>query len=74
MFSEYKGKKRMLKFGAVGSPDIFAIKDGKIYGLEVKNEKGKLSENQLDFCLDMSAAGGIYKLVRSIDDVVKLGL
>lgn len=61
-----------MRFGAVGSPDIFAIRDGKIYGLEIKDVKGRLSEGQKIFQEKMNAAGGIYVIVRSIDDVLKL--
>jgi len=38
--TEYKGKKRFIRFGFKGSPDIFVVKEGKIYGIEIKTEKG----------------------------------
>ena len=58
-----------IRFGAVGSPDIFAMKGGVIYGIEVKNEKGKQSEDQKAFQFAFEASGGKYILARSIDDV-----
>lgn len=45
---------------------------GQIIGLEVKNEKGKQSDNQLAWQKDFVAAGGEYHLVRSLDDVIKI--
>ena len=49
MMSEYKGRTRFMRFGAVGSPDIFALKDGVCYGIEVKGPKGVQSEAQKEF-------------------------
>lgn len=69
MRSEYNGKARFFRFGAVGSPDIFALKAGTCYGIEVKGEKGKQSDAQKEFQVRFEAAGGVYVLARSIDDV-----
>jgi hypothetical protein len=66
--------RRFIRFGAVGSPDIIAIKDGKVYGLEVKTPTGKLSPNQETFRDGMTKAGGIYQVVRSLEEVQALGL
>src|SRR3990167_6222466 len=54
---------------AVGSPDIFAVKDGRIIGIEVKDIKGAQSEHQKAFQAGLEKAGGIYILARSLDDV-----
>ncbi len=70
--SEYKGVRRYIRFGAPGSPDIFVIDDGKIYGIEVKSEKGVQNENQKEFQYNFENAGGIYILARSIDDIIKV--
>ena len=69
MLSEYKGKTRFMRFGKVGSPDIFAMKDGTCYGIEVKRPGGSQSEAQQEFQGEFEAAGGIYILAFSIDDV-----
>lgn len=61
-----------IKFGAVGSPDIFAIHNGVIYGFEIKDVKGRLSDGQKVFQEGMNKAGGQYIVVRSIDDVIPL--
>jgi hypothetical protein len=67
------GKKRFMRFGTEGSPDIFVIYQGRIYGLEVK-DKAKQSESQMKFQQDMERVGGIYAVVRSLEDVKSLGL
>lgn len=59
-------------FGQAGSPDIFAVIEGKIYGFEVKNEKNKQTENQTRWQNEFQNNGGIYAVVRSIDDVKKI--
>lgn len=69
---EHNGKRRFVQFGAVGSPDIFAVKDGKIYGIEVKRPGGKMSEKQRLFKFDFEGNGGIYRLAESIDDIKDL--
>lgn len=61
-----------MRFGAVGSPDIFAIHNGVIYGFEIKDVKGKLSDSQKAFREGMNKAGGQYLVIRSIDDVIPL--
>jgi len=60
--------------GSVGSPDIFVLKDGLLYGLEVKRIGGKQSDAQINFGWSMNYHGGRYEVVFSIDDVIKLGL
>ena len=57
-----------------GLSDILAIKEGRAYFLEVKSEKGKPSQDQIDFGRDAIRAGASYHVVRSIDDVQTLGL
>lgn len=74
MVSEYNGKKRFMRFGEVGSPDICVIKGGQFIGLEVKNEKGRLSKDQENWGAECILAGGKYYVVRSIDDCVRVGL
>lgn len=61
------------RFGTPGSPDIFAVRPpGQIIGIEVKDTKGRLNENQLAFRQSFEAVGGIYVLARSLDDVMGL--
>jgi len=65
---------RMPKHAMNGVPDIILIKDGQFIGLEVKQEKGKQSEDQKIFEKRCHDAGAKYYIVRSLDDVIKLGL
>ena len=71
MVSEYKGKKRFMRFGLEGSPDIFAVKFGRIVGIEVKSPTGTMSEAQEKFKEEFEKAGGSYVLAKSLEDVEK---
>lgn len=64
----------MPKYGKSGLPDIFLIKEGIFYGLEVKRPNTKQSDAQLLFQKELENAGGKYFVVRSIEDVQALGL
>lgn len=68
MMSSYKGKSRFMRFGAVGSPDIFVLLKGTLYGIEVKGPKGKPTLEQLDFGNHMMLSGGKWFVVHSLDD------
>ena len=72
VISEYKGKKRMMRFGATGSPDIIVVIRGQYIGFEVKDVKGKQSEGQIDFQKALEAAGGAYHVIKSIDDFITI--
>lgn len=65
---------RMPKYSKTGLPDIIVIKDGFTIGLEVKTQKGRPSPNQIQCEKDWKEAGAEYYLVRSIDEVIKIGL
>lgn len=67
-------QRRFMKFGVVGAPDIFVVKNGAIYGLEVKAPKGRQNENQIAFQQGFEKAGGKYYVVRSLEDVQAAGL
>lgn len=62
------------RFGAPGSPDIFAVMppSGQLLGIEVKDTKGRLNENQVGFRERLERVGGRYVLARSLDDVMPL--
>ena len=62
------------KYAKNGVPDIIVVKDGIFIGLEVKQPKGKQSADQKKFETDLVAAGGVYNIVTSIEDVQALGL
>jgi hypothetical protein len=67
--SEYKGKKRFMKFGAKGSPDIFVLKDGILIGVECKYST-KQSDDQKSFQKEMEKNGGKYLLVYEIEELL----
>lgn len=68
MVSEYKGKKRFMRFGATGSPDIVMVMDGIYIGVEVKGTNGKQSDGQKVFQEELEKAGGMYLLVHSMEE------
>ena len=65
--------RRMPKYAKKGVPDLILI-DKVCYGLEIKKTKGKQSQDQKDFENDFTKAGGKYFIIRSIDDLIKIGL
>ncbi len=58
------------RFGALGSPDIICVVDGRYVGIEVKQAKGRQSEHQKEFEKNLEAAGGRYILAYSLEDVI----
>ena len=53
-----------------GVSDLVLVHKGRFYALEVKNQKGKLSDYQREFRDSVLLAGGEYAVVRSLDDVI----
>lgn len=60
--------------GAVkGRSDLSAIKDGRIYFIEVKTETGKATPEQLNFIEQMQSRYGCKAgIARSVDDAIRL--
>jgi hypothetical protein len=78
-----KLEKRFVRFGAPGMADILAFpvwhdcgkaRMGSVLWIEVKAEKGTQSAFQLSFQTQVEAAGHVYILARSIEDVEAAGL
>ena len=69
-----KQKKRVIKIGLVGMPDILCIKKFKglqiLIGFEIKGEDGELNENQIIMKKNLEQYYVKYFVVRSVDDVV----
>jgi hypothetical protein len=60
---------------APGVPDIIGCFKGRFIGIEVKSQKGVVSEYQKHFLQRIIDAGGIAIIARSLDDVIEgLGL
>ena len=56
-----------------GFSDLMAVKDGKVYFLEVKTDKGKASKEQLNFLAVMrDRYGCVTAIVRSVEDAVRI--
>lgn len=65
------GKTRMIKVGAIGSPDIIGIcpKSGRFFGIECKRKGKKQSDLQLQFERDILANNGLYFVVDDYDGI-----
>ena len=62
-------KRSFIRFGHPGASDIVCVVKGLYIAIEVKDHKGKQSEDQIAFQRSVEAAGGHYLLVRSLDEV-----
>jgi penicillin-binding protein-related factor A (putative recombinase) len=64
-------KKSYIAYGTPGATDILAVIKGKYVGIEIKDTKGKQSEDQVKFQEALEKAGGTYLLIRNIDDLIQ---
>lgn len=67
------GKKtRVVRMGVKGAADILGIipPDGKFVAIECKTKNGKLTEYQKNFGEEVKKRGGIYLVIRSIDELI----
>lgn len=64
----FLGPRRII-LGPAGLPDIVVIirPHGRFVGLEVKNDKGRLRPKQIEFAKKLTEAGGLYFVVRSVE-------
>ena len=63
---------RFVRFGWTGCPDVLGqMKDGRLLGVEVKAEKGKLRPEQTIFLERIRAAGGVAFVARDCRDVLR---
>lgn len=54
-----------------GIPDMFAIKNGRVWAIEVKTSKGRQSQHQIMFQFNWESSGGKY-IAGGLDEVMKL--
>lgn len=67
-----KAREQYIFHGLKGVSDILGVLDGgKFLAIEVKTDKGKLSEYQKEFLDKVNKLGGKGFVARSIEDVVK---
>lgn len=55
-----------------GLSDLVAVKHGRIIHIELKTKRGNQSEKQKEFQAELEAAGGEYRVVRCLEDVMDL--
>ncbi len=68
----YKAASRLKRMGMrAGVSDIILVHDGRIYGLELKTEKGRASEEQSQFLYDLNGAGGYGCICHGLDRALK---
>lgn len=60
---------RLVRYGLAGSSDVLACINGRFVGIEAKVGRDHQRQNQSDFATAVRAAGGVYILARSVDDV-----
>ena len=61
---------RFVRFGWPGCPDVLGqLKDGRLFGVEVKGPAGKLRPAQVVFLERIRAAGGVAFMARDCRDV-----
>lgn len=65
--SEYKGRKRFIRYGEPGASDTVLIIRGMTIFAECKDETGKQSDAQRDWQAAVEAAGGVYVVCRPSD-------
>jgi hypothetical protein len=66
----------MSKFARKGVPDFIMIGNecGSFIGLEIKKKSGRPSPEQLEFKKQCEERGAEYYFIRSIDDLIEVGL
>ena len=55
-----------------GVSDLIAVKDGSVYFIEIKTEKGKMSAHQENFKVNIEERGCHYFVVRSLEDIERI--
>lgn len=59
----------MPRYSRHGVPDILAVVNGRLLGIEAKSAKGRTSPAQEQFRQDLETAGGVYAVCRDVPDV-----
>lgn len=66
------GKRRYLRFGALGSGDIFAVIPplGQFASIEIKTGADDVRDTQDDWMTNVENVGGLTVVVRTLDDLI----
>jgi hypothetical protein len=67
-----KSAGRMVCFGTAGAPDLVAIRGDRYLLLEIKAGKDRMSAAQKAFKDSIEATGGVYHVIRSLDQIVEM--
>ena len=63
---------RFVRFGWAGCPDVLGqLRDGRLLGVEVKAEHGRLRPEQTIFLERIRASGGVAFMARDCRDVLR---
>ena len=63
---------RFVRFGFTGCPDVLGqLKDGRLLGVEVKAQAGRLRPEQAVFLERIRGAGGVAFVARDLRDVMR---
>ncbi len=65
-------KQRLIRGCPAGTSDLFILMNGTSYFIELKSQKGKLTESQLRFMELVEYQGGIYLVARDLEQVKRL--
>lgn len=57
-----------------GVSDAMALLNGKLYAIELKSSTGRLRGSQEEFKRGVEENGGVYLVVRSVEDLIAAGL
>jgi hypothetical protein len=63
--------RRLIRLGPAGMPDVLAVlrPGGRLLGIECKAPRGRLRPSQVAFRDNLLAAGGLYLVIRSLDEL-----
>ncbi len=65
-------KQRLIRGCPAGTSDLFILMNGTSFFIELKSQKGKLTESQLKFMETVEFQGGIYLVARDLEQVKRL--
>jgi len=68
-------QKRFIKSPMAGLPDIIGVlknQPGRMFAIEIKNAKGRLSELQTEWVRKLEAAGVLVIVTRNLDQVIDI--
>jgi Holliday junction resolvase len=65
------GGRTTVKNPARGAPDVFAVKGGRFYGIEVKKPGGKVAAHQMEWLQRLRSHGGFAVIAESLEDCIR---